>query len=248
MTDETSGFERSWRRRFERFAQTHDDDARIAGWSDGGLAARKRCFLRAWAHTPESSGSETRWLDAGAGAGTYTRVLASLGRKVTAMDYSMPTVRKAKQRTGDVAWLAADVTRLPFVDGSFDGVLCFGVMQALSSPHDALRELRRVLVPGGVLWVDALNARCIAAIWGEAKRRRRKLPAHLRYDEPGDFESALRDSRFGSTQLYWTPIVPSRARVLQPIVDTSVVRAMLKAIPTLGAVLSHSMLVRAQAT
>jgi ubiquinone/menaquinone biosynthesis C-methylase UbiE len=248
MTDGMAEFERSWRRRFERFAQAHDDDARIAGWSDSGLAARKRCFLRAWARTPESSRLEARWLDAGAGAGTYTRLLASLGRQVTAMDYSIPTVQKAKQRTRDVTWLAADVTRLPFADGSFDGVLCFGVMQALSSPHDALREIRRVLVPGGVLWVDALNARCIAASFGEVKRRWRKLPAHLRYDEPRDFEAALRASRFGAIELHWTPIAPGRARVLQPIMDTSVVTRMLKAIPGLGSGLSHSMLLRAQAT
>jgi len=165
------------------------------------------------------------------------------------MDYSLPTVRKAKQRGGaDVTWVAADVTRLPFADASFDGALCFGVMQALSSPHDALREIRRVLVPGGVLWVDALNARCIAAAYAEARRRRRGLPPHLRYDGPDDFRTALRGSGFGSIQAHWAPIVPSRLHVLQPLVDTSLVTAVLNAIPPLAATLSHSMLLRARAS
>jgi SAM-dependent methyltransferase len=249
MTGGTPEFERSWRTRFERFAEAHESDASIAGWSDSGLAARMTCFLRAWGQAPESLAHEGRWLDAGSGAGTYTRFLTSEGRYVTAMDYSIPTVRKARERSGgNVAWVAADVTRLPFADGSFDGALCFGVMQALSSPRDALRELRRVLVPGGVLWVDALNARCVAATWSEARRRRRGLPAHLRYDEPDDFRSALGDSGFGSIQVHWAPIAPSRLRILQPLVNTSVVTKMLNAIPPLAAGLSHSILLHAQAS
>ena len=249
MTTGAPDFERSWRKRFERFAEAYDDDASIAGWSDSGLAARMKCFVRAWSRSPESLAQAGRWLDAGSGAGTYTRFLASQGRRVTAMDYSIPTVRKARQRGGEqVAWVAADVTHLPFADGTFDGALCFGVMQALASPHDALREIRRVLVPGGVLWVDALNARCVAAAYSEARRRRRGLPAHLRYDEPEDFSAALRGSGFGSIQAHWAPIVPSRLHVLQPVVDAPIVTAMLNTIPPLAASLSHSMLLRAQAS
>lgn len=246
MTAERS-FERSWRRRFERFAEAHDDDARIAGWSDSGLAARTKCFLRSWRRAPEASAGG-RWLDAGAGAGTYTRLLCSGGREVTAIDYSMPTVRKAQERAPrDVGWLVADVTRLPFADGTFDGVLCFGVMQALSAPNEALRELRRVLAPSGVLWIDALNSRCLATAFAESRRRKRGLPPHLRYDEPKAFAAALRDGGFRSIDVHWAPIVPARLRFLQPVVDAAVTTIMLNAIPGLGAGLSHSILLRAQA-
>lgn len=248
MTSRPPDFERSWKKRFERFAEAHDDDAHIAGWSDSGLAARMKCFERAWRHAPEASGPGSRWLDAGCGAGTYSRLLASGGRRVTACDYSIPSVRKAKERSSEgVAWLAADVTRLPFADASFDGALCFGVMQALSSPHNALRELRRVLVPGGVLWVDALNARCVTTAWSEARRRERGAPAHLRYDEPAEFTSALRGSGFESIRVHWAPIVPGRLRMLQPLVSTPVVTTLLSAVPPVAVGLSHSMLLRAQA-
>jgi len=248
MTSRPPEFERSWKKRFERFAEAHDDDASIAGWSDSGLAARMKCFVRAWHDAPEASARNSRWLDAGCGAGTYSRFLASGERQVTAVDYSMPTVRKARERSGEgVAWATADVTRLPFANASFDGALCFGVMQALSSPQKALSELRRVLVPGGVLWVDALNARCVANAWSEARRRRRGQAAHLRYDEPAEFRSALQDCGFESIQVHWAPIVPHRLRLLQPVVDTSIVGALLRAVPPAAVGLSHSMLLHARA-
>jgi SAM-dependent methyltransferase len=250
MTAQTPDFERSWRRRFEKFAESHDDDAGIAGWSDSGLAARLRLFLKAWGKTPEALAGKGRWLDAGCGAGTYTRVLAADGRSVVAVDYSMPTVVKARQRgeaTSATQWLTGDVTKLPFASGSFDGAVCFGVMQALSSPHAALLELRRILAPGGMLWVDALNARCLPSAWAEARRRKEGRAAHLRYDIPSEFSAALAQSGFDSLRMHWAPIVPGRFRVVQRLVETRVFNATLHAVPPLAVRVSHSILLRARA-
>ena len=64
-------FETAWRSRFEEFASIRDDDAGIAGWSPAGLDARMRRFTGLWRPSREG----LRWLDAGCGAGTYTRYL-----------------------------------------------------------------------------------------------------------------------------------------------------------------------------
>ena len=57
-------------------------------------------------------------------------------------------------------------------------------MQALTDPRPALRELCRVVRPGGEVWIDALNRysapHCVAGAW----RRVRGKPAHMRYDDP----------------------------------------------------------------
>lgn len=47
------------------------------------------------------------------------------------------------------AMVAADITDLPFADGTFDVVLCSHVLEHVPGEQAALRELRRVLAPGG---------------------------------------------------------------------------------------------------
>ena len=67
-------FEKLWRKRFENFASNAEDDVGIAGWSATGLDARLRKFKEIWNNHPELK--KDIWLDAGCGAGTYTRFIA----------------------------------------------------------------------------------------------------------------------------------------------------------------------------
>jgi SAM-dependent methyltransferase len=241
-------FEKDWRRRFERYATVRDDDAGIAGWSEGGLAARYRHFARLWLSEYPSPAPASRWLDAGCGAGTYTRFLVARKMAVTAVDYSEPTTHKARERCdANVDWAVADATRLPIATGCLDGVLCFGVMQALSSPERALTELRRVLRPGGTLWVDALNADCLPTVVSEVRRRRQGRPQHLRYDHVPDFRAALRASGFDAVRTHWVPVMPERLRFLQPLMEGALGRTILR-LPPLGKWASHSFLAVATAS
>lgn len=50
--------------------------------------------------------------------------------------------------------VAADITRLPFEDGSFDGILCSHVLEHVEDDRAAMAELWRVLRPGG--WAAVL--------------------------------------------------------------------------------------------
>jgi SAM-dependent methyltransferase len=47
-----------------------------------------------------------------------------------------------------------DVQRLRFSDGTFDLVVCNAVLECVENPRRAIRELRRVLRPGGEIWVE----------------------------------------------------------------------------------------------
>src|SRR6516164_3503493 len=64
------------------------------------------------------------------------------------------TVALAREREiANVAFQAASVYQLPYADGSFDAAFACAVLQHLAAPLAALRELRRVLKPGGVIGV-----------------------------------------------------------------------------------------------
>lgn len=238
-----SGFEARWRERFQRFGTSHDDDASIAGWSSSGLDARFRNFCRVW--NPGASGSV--WVDAGCGAGTYARRMAEHDLQVIGLDYSFPTLRKARDRSAGIrAWSVGDVTKLPLRSECADGLVCFGVMQALGSTEAAAREIARVLKPGGEVWVDALNAACLPDAAKLAWQRARGLPPHLRYDDPAELTAVLRRNGFEEVRVYWVPIMPGKLKSLQGVMESAPVRTLLSALPLLGRWLSHAFVIQAR--
>ncbi len=238
---EPATFESGWQRRFRNFAESKDDDAGIAGWSTNGLACRLRNFSRLW----EGGAPGEAWLDAGCGAGTYCRFLASKDLRVLGVDYSLPTLRKAERRgSPGIVWALADVTRLPAKTGAYSGALCFGVLQALSASDAAVGELARVVKPGGEVWVDALNAWCLPHVWERISRKMRGAPMHLRYEYPGHVCRLMRAHGLVDTRLDWIPILPQRWRRFQPLVESRGARWMLKYIPLLGVLFSHAFIVR----
>ena len=100
--------------------------------------------------------------DVGCGAGRFSNYAAEAGYNVFGMDYSLGMVSKAVSicNSGNqptVAFLQGDVETLPFKDLSVDVIVCLGVITYLKSEDAALRELERVLKPGGVLILSILN-------------------------------------------------------------------------------------------
>lgn len=237
-------FERAWSVRFRAFARAFDDDAGIAGWSPTGLAAR----LRHFEHHFDAARAQGLWLDAGCGAGTYSRHLRKLGADVIGLDYSIESLRKARRRDDiGVLYVAGDVTRLPLREECFDGVLCFGVTQALSGSEAAVRALTAVTRAGGEVWIDGLNVWCVPHIVEVISRRLRGRRAHLRYERPGQVLRAMRAAGW-RPELYWLPILPARLARFQWLIETRWAKRLLHAIAPLGALLSHSFVVRARRT
>jgi SAM-dependent methyltransferase len=100
--------------------------------------------------------ADKRVLDVAAGTGNAAWLAAERGARVTACDLSPQMVRLGRERTGPrVDWLEANAEELPLPAGSADVALsAFGVI-FVPRPEVALAQLRRVLVPGGVLALTA---------------------------------------------------------------------------------------------
>jgi len=234
-------FELGWRQRFSQYARVRDDDAGIAGWTQTGLETRVRNFGGIW----EPSKSGIHWLDAGCGAGTYSRYMVSMGKQVVGLDYCFPAVKKAATRSSAGSyWAVADVKRLPVATGSFDGAICFGVTQALSTSRDVSRELANAVRPGGEVWIDALNLTCLPHLLGHVKRFILRRNMHLRYEWPWRLRGAMADAGIENMETFWIPILPYRVHRYQWVFETRIARWVLQKIPLLGALVSHGFIVK----
>jgi ubiquinone/menaquinone biosynthesis C-methylase UbiE len=93
-----------------------------------------------------------RLLDVGCGTGTLLRRLG--GRFACAgCDPAEEMLERARAANPGVDFAAASAESLPYGDGRFDAVLCIEVVRYLADPRPALRELARVLRPGGLALV-----------------------------------------------------------------------------------------------
>ncbi|MDX9740786.1 MAG: class I SAM-dependent methyltransferase [Gammaproteobacteria bacterium] len=240
-----SGFEENWRRRFIERGSRFDDDAAIAGWTDAGLAARMRNFQRTW----RGDAPGALWVDAGCGAGSYTRHLAAAGLRVIGLDYSLPSVQKARERSArEIVWAVSDVRRLPLRPGSADGVMCFGVLQALDEPEAAIAELMATVRPGGQVWIDALNAVCLPTLARGALARLKGRQLALRYHRAAHLAELMRRHGAVDVRIRRVPILPPALARLQPLVESRACRGLLNALGPLGSPFAHAVLISARRT
>ncbi len=139
-----------------------------------------------------------RILDAGCGNGRYTRFLlreADPDALITAFDLSQRMLKRARHRLHSprVTHVAADLTRLPYPDSTFDAGVCGWVLEHLPDPIPGLRELARVLRSGARLLLlvteDTLTGSMCSRMWhcrthNRAELRRLCGQCGLRWERP----------------------------------------------------------------
>ncbi|MEU8825574.1 class I SAM-dependent methyltransferase [Streptomyces sp. NPDC048636] len=120
-------------------------------------------------------------LDAGCGTGRALPALrAAVGPEGTVLGADLtPAMLEAAiraERDGAAALLVGDVARLPLRDGSLDAVFAAGLISHLGEPDPGLRELARVVRPGGRLALFHPVGRAALA----ARHGRQVTPGDLR--------------------------------------------------------------------
>ncbi|MCP2165927.1 demethylmenaquinone methyltransferase [Goodfellowiella coeruleoviolacea] len=100
-----------------------------------------------------------RVLDLAAGTGVSTVEFAASGAWCVAADFSLGMLRQGRRRRNrrGVPMVAADALRLPFADESFDAVTVSFGLRNFQSTVVALREMARVVKPGGRLVICELS-------------------------------------------------------------------------------------------
>jgi len=192
---------------FDRIAPVYDTMNRVM---TAGLDGRWR---RLTAETAVRPGN--RVLDAACGTGDLAIADRRAGAAhVTGLDFSEQMLARARRKAADVEWVQGDLLALPFEDGSFDAATVgFGVRN-VDDLSLALRELRRVLGPGGrlaileitqprgplkpffSLWFDRVVPLLGKALPGGSAYT--YLPASVKRFPPAEgLAKLLRDSGFG---------------------------------------------------
>lgn len=107
--------------------------------------------------------TQSRILDAGCGSANHAIRLARRGYTIQAVDFSPSALELARQKTeaaglsNNIRLQQEDLTSLSFPDNSFDAVYCWGVLMHIPNVEAAVKELARVVKPGGHLIISENN-------------------------------------------------------------------------------------------
>lgn len=106
-----------------------------------------------------------KFADIGGGYGRLATEYLKRARKVYLFDYSKTELAQAKEIYGDkIETKSGDIYELPFKDGELDGLMMVRVTHHLEYLDQAIKELYRVLKPGGVAVIEVANKRTLPKI------------------------------------------------------------------------------------
>ena len=186
MNDQKAGA----RRWFDRRARSYES----------GVTSRWRDPVQRESLGALRLGAQDRLLDVGCGTGAASRSAASVAASVVGIDLSPEMIRQAQELADGLAnvhFEIADSEHLPFDDETFTAVLCSNSLHHYPDPDRAVREMTRVLAPGGRLVIgDACSDRTAARVADVFLRRFESGHVRLyRSDELGTFVQAAGLSR-----------------------------------------------------
>jgi ubiquinone/menaquinone biosynthesis C-methylase UbiE len=150
--------------------------------------------LRAWGTARPGD----RMLDVATGGGHTALAFAGIARRLVAYDLTEPMLQAARghvrgRGAANVEFVAGDATALPFRDGSFDVVTCRTAAHHFPDVGAAVRQIHRVLRPGGSLLLqDILGHDDAAANAFILEVERRRDPSHVRSYRLAEWKAFLR--------------------------------------------------------
>jgi 2-polyprenyl-6-hydroxyphenyl methylase / 3-demethylubiquinone-9 3-methyltransferase len=144
-------------------------------------------------------------LEVGCGGGLICEALASRGALTVGIDPSEGALQAAREHTrrsglGQTTYFEQGYAEsLPYADGSFSVIVCLDVLEHVQDLHATIKEIARVLAPGGVFVFDTINRTIwarIVLIWiGERFFRSSGLVPGLHsysgFIRPGELQAVI---------------------------------------------------------
>jgi len=103
-------------------------------------------------------------LDVGSGSGVFIPyLLKSIGQeaRLVALDFAEEMLKVARRKafSGNIEYIVADVSDIPIPKETFSAVVCYSSFPHFQDKPEALKEMRRVLKPGGRLFICHTSGR-----------------------------------------------------------------------------------------
>lgn len=151
-------------------------------------------------HKYMTAGAQPRILECGCGPGGILGEVATRPCRLTGIDINPRHLARARSDVGEnVAWIQADVEKLPFRDQAFDIVCCIGVLSYLQTDEAAVAEIARVVRKGGVvimalpnwLMLDKIFDPYYYLVWLPSRALRHVFPAFAAASPGNRFNTAM---------------------------------------------------------
>jgi ubiquinone/menaquinone biosynthesis C-methylase UbiE len=126
-------------------------------------------------------------LDIGCGPGVDVDVFAEMGYDITGVDVTSSFLREGSERVPEAAFVRGDMRHLPFENAAFDGIWASASFHHVPSTDagKTLREYRRVLRPGGNLFISTKRDEEVDD--DDTER-------HFEYYQPAEFRDMLKEA------------------------------------------------------
>jgi len=163
----------------------------------------RRNIVLDWIHQSYPGRSDLAILDAGCGTGLMLQQMQQLGH-AEGVDISDEALDFCRKR-GLANVQRADLLELPFAEGTFDLVTALDVLEHLDDDVGGLREMRRVLKPGGRLFIFAPAHKWLWSLQDEVSHHKRRYTARTLRETVR--QSGLEIDRQSYVSMFLLPVI-----------------------------------------
>ena len=157
-------------------------------------------------------GSGSVIVEVGSGAGQFIRAIKKARPELVChgSDISATAITIAKKFNDQAIYTHHTPERLPYEDASVDAVLIFEVLEHVDSPQALLREVRRVLKPGGILYAfvpcegDWLSLWHLLEVLHLKYNLTKKFAGHIQYFSRRALVQLISERRFTITRIRYS--------------------------------------------
>jgi ubiquinone/menaquinone biosynthesis C-methylase UbiE len=161
---------------------------------------------------------DKKLLDAGCGTGWFSKWACDRKADVTSMDLGEGLLKRVALKC-DSTRVVGSILEIPFEDNSFDIVVSSEVIEHTPDPKKALKELYRVLKPGGTLVLSVPNKFWYFSIWIANKLNLRPYDGYEKWLGWFELKKSLKAFGFEIKKMQGIHLFPFIFSFLNPVLD-----------------------------